>query len=341
MISFISQFSTSFLIALIAWPFVALLLTLPVLLVQYIRFKHLPKARVGVIYFFMLYVLALIAFTLYPMPDDLIEFCASHHLMPQLIPGKFILDIQAEGLRAVLQVAMNVVLFAPLGIFARNLFGVRLRTTLIGAFLASLLIETVQLTGGFGFYPCSYRLFDVDDLIFNVLGAALGFWLARCLPDLSRPKKPVSVNTNPKLTHRTVTFVADYAMAEGVAALAMLPISLAGADWQPWYWLSRLVCFVGLQFVVPFYCKGQTVFGSLTGISLDNKKRTPLWRLLYYLLRTGLVLLVVFLRGDLGILIAALVWLYWLLFRKMPYELVDRLFEPKPKSKNQPDKDEA
>jgi hypothetical protein len=220
---------------------------------------------------------------------------------------------------------MNLLFFVPLGIFARNLFGRRLSGTLIIAFLVSLFIETAQLTGGFGFYPCSYRLFDVDDLLLNTLGASLGFGLARYLPDFSRPKKPDKINTNPKLIHRSVAFVADYATMEIVALLAVLPVGLAGGDWQEWHWLSRLICFVALQFIVPLCCKGQTIFGRLTGISLDDKERSPFRRCLYYMARAALIGVVVLWRDWWTIAIILAIWLYWLIFHKMPYTLVDKL----------------
>lgn len=51
---------------------------------------------------------------------------------------------------------------------------------LLAGAAVSLLTETAQLTGIFGLYPCSYRLFDVDDLLLNTGGAGLGFALGGC-----------------------------------------------------------------------------------------------------------------------------------------------------------------
>jgi glycopeptide antibiotics resistance protein len=56
---------------------------------------------------------------------------------------------------------------------------VRLRSTVLSGFLLSLSVESTQLTGTWGLYPCAYRKFDVDDLILNTLGVALGFVLVR------------------------------------------------------------------------------------------------------------------------------------------------------------------
>ena len=67
-----------------------------------------------------------------------------------------------------------MVLFLPFGVFVRLIThrGVVVATAL--GFAVSLLIEVTQLTGVWGVYPCAYRLFDVDDLLTNTLGAFLG-----------------------------------------------------------------------------------------------------------------------------------------------------------------------
>ncbi|AHH94005.1 VanZ family protein [Kutzneria viridogrisea] len=110
----------------------------------------------------------------------------------QLVPFQWVADIQEElakhGLSAAhalstqtfTQMLMNIALFAPLGLFARVLW----RRGLLGAtalgFGVSLLVEITQLTANFGTAPFAYRIFDVDDLITNTVGASAG-WLAGAL----------------------------------------------------------------------------------------------------------------------------------------------------------------
>ena len=72
---------------------------------------------------------------------------------------------------------MNIVFFVPLGIFMKAYFHKHWKFALLSGFLLSMLIEVTQLTGVFGLYPCSYRLFDVNDLITNTFGCLLGFIL--------------------------------------------------------------------------------------------------------------------------------------------------------------------
>ncbi|HET6286380.1 MAG TPA: VanZ family protein [Amycolatopsis sp.] len=119
----------------------------------------------------------------------------------QLNPFQWIADIHTELLKHGLpaadwfttqtfqQATMNVLLFVPLGFFARTLWKRGLvGTTLIGL-AASLLIEVTQLTANFGTAPHVYRIFDVDDLLDNTGGATLG-WIAGALL-LSLVRKPV------------------------------------------------------------------------------------------------------------------------------------------------------
>ena len=97
-------------------------------------------------YGFVLYGLVLVSFTLYPMPDNPAKFCADYNLSPQLIPFASIMEISSEGLRAALQVGMNLLFFVPLGIFGKLLFRWKIWKVVLAGFVTSLLIETAQLT---------------------------------------------------------------------------------------------------------------------------------------------------------------------------------------------------
>jgi glycopeptide antibiotics resistance protein len=89
---------------------------------------------------------------------------------------------------AFLQVALNVLLFVPLGWYVRRIArrGVVVATLL--GFGISLLIETTQATGVWHLYDCAYRLFDVDDLMINTLGAALGSLVSAIFIRRKRPE---------------------------------------------------------------------------------------------------------------------------------------------------------
>ncbi|SFS35352.1 VanZ family protein [Saccharopolyspora flava] len=76
------------------------------------------------------------------------------------------------------QFACNVALFVPLGALLRRAPPV---AALAGAGL-SVFIEVTQLTGWWFHFPCPVRVFDVDDVLANTLGATLGGLLAPLLP---------------------------------------------------------------------------------------------------------------------------------------------------------------
>ncbi|MFD6166476.1 VanZ family protein [Oerskovia sp. NPDC060287] len=169
---------------------VFLLILLPVVVWQYRRYGRLSWLRLLGSAAVAVYGVALVAYTLLPLPSgDLAQWCAQHGFSgPQLNPFQFVDDIRrdtagmstAARLRspAVLQTVFNVVLFIPWGVLVRRFFGWRLPLTVLSAFAASLFIETTQGTGIYGLIPCSYRLADVDDLLTNTLGGLVGALIA-------------------------------------------------------------------------------------------------------------------------------------------------------------------
>lgn len=77
-----------------------------------------------------------------------------------------------------INIAGNVIVFLPFGfLFPRTVGGISGRTpkfagTFLAAILFSLLVEVMQLVSRVG-------VFDVDDIILNVSGAAVGYLLHR------------------------------------------------------------------------------------------------------------------------------------------------------------------
>ncbi len=122
----------------------------------------------------------------HPVPDTEVYRCAGVNLHPfafvdevrsaVAVSGRYLTD------PVVLQVALNVLLFAPLGFFLRVLGGRGILIAGLVGFATSGIIETTQLTGVWGIFPCAYRVFDVDDLIANTGGALLGSILAFVVP---------------------------------------------------------------------------------------------------------------------------------------------------------------
>ncbi|WP_114854295.1 VanZ family protein [Brachybacterium sp. YJGR34] len=97
---------------------------------------------------------------------------------------------EVAGSFPVLQLAMNMALFVPLGLILRGVFRRDATTSVAMAMLLSALIEVTQFTGAFGLYPCGVRIADIEDLLANTAGALLG---ALCAPLLRRLGVPLFV----------------------------------------------------------------------------------------------------------------------------------------------------
>ncbi|WP_328605351.1 VanZ family protein [Amycolatopsis sp. NBC_00345] len=125
----------------------------------------------------------------------------------QLRPFQWISDIHTELLKHGLsaahwfttqtfqQAALNVLLFVPLGLFARILWRRGLVGTLAIGAAASFAIEVTQLTANFGTAPFVYRIFDVDDIMTNTFGAGVGWLFAALLLALRAVPSAVHAQT--------------------------------------------------------------------------------------------------------------------------------------------------
>lgn len=114
--------------------------------------------------------------------------CPIKSAEPQLIPFGFMQVLfhmsrhDAPILKWLLNITiaaaiMNVVFCAAIGA-ALAFYFTKWRPVLAFGTGLTLLVEMTQLTGAWGLYPCAWRKFDVDDLIMNILGVAVGWgWM--------------------------------------------------------------------------------------------------------------------------------------------------------------------
>ncbi|RSX57794.1 VanZ family protein [Bifidobacterium samirii] len=337
---YLAYFSRPFLLAVALWPFVSAMLTVPVLALLYHRDNRLRFTQVVVAYGSVLYAIGLMCFTMYPMPDDPVAYCAAHHLHPQLNPLQFVADIRSDGTSAIMQLALNVLFFIPLGFIAGRVFRWRLRAALPFGFLVSLLIETMQLTGMFGLYPCSYRLFDVDDLATNTLGTLAGFGIAMLLNRLFPIREADRTTvTSPGFVRRLIAYALDCAAislsAGTVTAIATLVyndlILPPDAPWQSIPSAGRFsfadlmfgVAFAAFEIVVPVMRGGRTLGGSFTHMTCETRPRSGWRRLLFYVVRSAVMFVAVF-SGRIpwsGLLMIALA-VFYAVRHQMPYDLL-------------------
>lgn len=232
--------------AFLSFPIAAALFTVPFLVVQYRRYGYVHKLRAFILYLLLLYVLNAVYLILLPLPSSIHNAPPDEGSYFQWIPFHFLTDIVREtgvsldrpstyphllGERAVLQVAFNVLLTVPFGLFLRYYFSARWIRCLLLSFGLSLLFETTQVTGIFGIYDYPYRLFDVDDLITNTLGGMVGYlaaeWLASHLPRIDRLDEGVDLSAKRVgYTRRAIAAAIDWAiLLPFCAVLAMLHLS--------------------------------------------------------------------------------------------------------------------
>ncbi|OLF17156.1 VanZ family protein [Actinophytocola xanthii] len=231
--------------ALLVFPLIALVVMLPVAVHSYRSRGRAGGWTTLVFYCFLFYLLAAAMQTVIPLPSDPAGYCAeqTYASTPQLRPFYFlqVLEERAGGdwsLRAMVgngalwSTALNVVLLAPLGFFLRYLVGMRLLSAVAVGAATSLLFELTQLTGLWFVYPCAYRLFSVDDLMLNTVGAALGWLvagpLARLLPSLEPERDRRRYATRVTTSRRLFALLADLVGFVAVVGIVLGLIVLFG-----------------------------------------------------------------------------------------------------------------
>ena len=280
-----SDQATNALIAIALGSVLAVVLLIPVAAVQYRLDGRLGPKDLAILLTAAVYALALWTYTLLPMPAEDTYRCQGTQL--RLFGSLGLIRLPDDGPAALLrdpaflQIALNVLLFVPLGYFVRVVLhrGVLVATALgLGV---SLLIEVTQRTGVWNLYDCAYRFFDVDDLWVNTLGATVGSLVSLLLVRRKRPD--VVLPTTISLGRRLMGFVCD------VLFVAMLGAASALA-YRAWhlYLQDRPLATLDLdaqsllQWSVPFVAEalmvligGRTV-GELV-VSTRAVARRPAW----------------------------------------------------------------
>ena len=326
---FLGSYSENFAAALALWPVASFMLTLPILAYLYHRDGRLKFVSVASTYLAVLYVMGLGCFTLYPLPSGSSGLGITRGIPWQLNPLAFVGDIAREGISAVPQIVFNVVLFVPLGFIAGRLVRLGFWKTVALGFAVSFLIEAAQGTGLFGIYPFSYRTADVDDLIYNTLGACVGWWmtsmLARVLPPGALAPEG-EVTHAPGFIRRCVAFWLDMLLVGLVimvlsTAIFYLLSNAPGGDRlmaAPWLMGIAVVTFSVVEGVVPWFHGGSTPGGGFVRMSCETRERTGARRAAFYVARLAIM--------GCSCVFFPMAWpllaLFYLVARRMPYDFI-------------------
>lgn len=327
---FIENYSDNFAIAIGLWPIASFMLTLPILAYLYRRDGRIKAASFVTVYLTVLYILALGCFTLYPLPQGDEGLGITYGIAPQLNPLGFIDDLQKDGISAVPQILANIAFFVPLGFIASRLLRLSLPKSIAIGLLASLAIEFTQLTGFWGIYPFAYRTFDVDDLVWNASGAAIG-WLiaaavARILPPGSLAEEG-DVSDDPGLVRRCVALWLDMVLmgivvSIGGMAVRCIALVIGFDDFSSvndtWLPLINTGAFLAIEGVVPWLDGGQTPGGWFVRMTCETRKRAPLRRFAFYLARLATIACMLWYFPP----IALALLVFYAFKKKMPHDCI-------------------
>lgn len=177
--------------AILLFPVIALLLTMPYMIWEYHKYGAILILRTLIIYSFIFYLMCAYFLTILPLPtfeevlnstQPIYELRPFHsiwlilHESPLIIsdPSTYLPTLFSSNF---LQVFFNILLVFPFGVYLHYYFKRSWWQTILLSFLLSLSFELIQRSALFGIYPRPYRLFEVDDLIWNTTGGLLGFLL--------------------------------------------------------------------------------------------------------------------------------------------------------------------
>ena len=227
--------------AIIFFPVIAFLFTLPYILIQYHKYGSVYFLRTIIVYSFILYLIVAYFLVILPLPsiEDVRNLTTPRW---QLIPFSFIKDIitaiplQINNLQtyiktiksfAFFQAFFNILLCLPFGVYLHYYFKYNLKQTILYTFLLSLFFELTQLSGLYFIYPRGYRLFDVDDLILNTLGGLIGYYVGniilKILPNREKiDAKSLQLGTKVSFLRRSTAFFLDLFLSHCIYGITKL-----------------------------------------------------------------------------------------------------------------------
>jgi glycopeptide antibiotics resistance protein len=267
--------------AFIIFSVLGFFLAIPWLIYSYRKYGYLSLWTSIIAYSFMFYMLSALFLVLLPLPAtrNTCSFQSPDTVYYSLIPLYFIWDvinissivwsqpstyIQVFKQSAFLQAAFNFLLLLPLGVYLRYFFQKKQywKRALGLGFVLSLFYEVTQVTGIYGLYNCPYRIFDVDDLILNSIGALVGFLIAPVILALFPSRRSILVKKEkveqshfiPPLS-QLLALLIDYI---AIKFSWLITVSLVTSSGFIEFIYTTIGFFV-VYFAVPLLWKGKTI----------------------------------------------------------------------------------
>ena len=267
--------------AIVVFPLIALLFSIPFVLHQYHKYGSINPFRVLIVYSFILYLITIYFLVILPLPNK--EEVIYKPNMIKLIPFGFINDFIRESsfvindpttyLKAIKEpcfytVIFNIFMTIPFGMYLRYYFKCNFKKTLFISFILSLFFELTQVSGLYGLYPYPYRVFDVDDLIMNTLGGIIGYFIMGFVDNFLPTREKIdedSLEAGEVVSgfRRITMFSLDCFLYILIFAFISLFIS---NKYIP------LIVFVIYFIIYPYFKNGQTLGSKFLNVRLEFKK---------------------------------------------------------------------
>ncbi len=337
MVKYMNTYLFSIKTAIIVFPIIAFIITLPFMIYNYNKYGSINKLRTLIIYSFVLYLLCAYFLVILPLPSK--EYVSTLKTPRyQLELFRFIKDfINYSGFKInnintynialksplFYQPLYNIILTIPFGIYLRYYYKCNLLKTIMLSFLLSLFFEVTQITGLYGIYSRNYRLFDVDDLLLNTFGGIIGYLLSglfiKILPSRDNiDEKSYEEGKKVSGIRRLFTYFIDQFFS--LLLFLFLNIILIFKNYINNFleiFIIYIICNYIIYVIVPLIY-GKTIGKSITKLSIRNKN-TKLHRIFLrcnlqfiYLNIIPLIIIILAINGIMFSFIALLIYIIFI-----------------------------
>ena len=293
--------------AMFIYPLIVLIVTIPYVIYNYFKYGSVWSIRIFVVYSFILYMLCVYCLVILPLPSAQ-EAAKLHGHKRELEALQFIpkifqqVHIEKDDPRtwinllkspAFMTNLLNVFMTIPFGMYLHYYFKKGVVKTTIYSFFLSLFFELTQLSGLYFIYKGSYRLFAVDDLIFNTMGGFLGFFIVWPFMAFLPSREEIDATSYERgksisLPRRLISLMIDLGLLGVVVwALRQFGIFISRVEF---YGIVVLAYFS----ILPIFTRGRTIGKFLTNTRIRGKKKARALPWYSYFLRYGSLELIVF-----------------------------------------------
>ena len=296
-----STFSYAIKMAILLFPIVGLLFTIPYMIHQYHKYGSISAYRSIILYSFLLYLMTAYFLVILPLPS--IE-TVSKMTTPSynLVPFHFISEIFSLSSfsvsdfatyfptlqnPAVYESLFNILLTIPFGLYLHYYFEFNFKKTVFYTFCLTLFFEITQLSGLYFIYPRGYRVFDVDDLILNTFGGILGYFIAFIPLKILPTKKEIDEEVKEKakkvsLLKRGMTFGVDFFLSGIFLFASYYLIHNYIEDTIGIYLVIFLIWTIFYFLILPILLKGKTIGMKFFHLRFNSEKKITWYRIIAY-----------------------------------------------------------